>query len=306
MGDKQRRAPAGLAELATRQHGVVSTRQLGKLGIDRDLLTAERKRGRLRPLHRGVYAVGHEALGWEGWCEAAVLANSPSVASHWSAAWLWGLMRSQPSGKFHVTATTRRHRRKDFNVHFAELADEDTSSVQGIPVTSVARTALDLAALDAGGTSARLKRLEDGEHRLDLREFEALLSRSRGHKGWAALAEAVDLYRPDPTVTRSGLERRFRALVRRAGLPRPSMNFVVGGYELDCYWPEQRLAVELDTYGTHGSRLSFEEDRKRQRVLGLLGITLERVTDRQLDTEADEVLRAVAARLAAASYSALT
>ncbi len=61
------------------------------------------------------------------------------------------------------------------------------------------------------------------------------------------------------------------------------MNFVVAGYELDCYWPEHLLAVELDTYGTHGSRLSFEEDRKRQRELGELGITLERVTDRQLD-----------------------
>jgi very-short-patch-repair endonuclease len=295
-----------LAKFATHQHGVVSSRQLGELGFDRDLVLAEAKRGRLRPLHRGVYAVGHEALTWEGWCEAAVLANAPSVASHWSAGWMWGLTRSRPSGKFHVTATTRRHRKRDFHVHFAELADEDTASVQGVPVTSVARTSLDLAALDPGGTSRRLKRLEDGEHRLDLREFDALLARSKGHKGYAALAEAVSLYRPDPTVTRSGLERRFRALIRRSGLPHPSMNFVVAGYELDCYWPEQRLAVELDTYGTHGSRLSFEEDRKRARVLGLLGITLERVTDRQLDREADEVLRAVAARLGAASYSAPT
>jgi very-short-patch-repair endonuclease len=306
MGDKERRAPEALAKIATRQHGVVSSRQLGELGYDRDLVLAEAKRGRLRRLHRRVYAVGHEALTWEGWCVAAVAANAHCVASHWSAGWIWGLTRSQPSGKFHVTATTRRHRRKEFHVHFAELTDEDTSSVQGIPVTSVARTSLDLAALDPSGTPARLKRLEDGEHRLDLRQFEALLARSRGHKGWAALAEAVSLYRPDPTVTRSGLERRFRSLIRRSGLPRPSMNFVVAGYELDCYWPEHLLAVELDTYGTHGSRLSFEEDRKRQRVLGLLGITLERVTDRQLDSEADELLRAVAARLGAAGYSALT
>jgi very-short-patch-repair endonuclease len=306
MRGKQRRADVELSELATRQHGVVSTRQLEALGFSDAVITAELRLGRLRRLHRRVYAVGHEALTWEGWCVAAVAANAPCVASHWSAGWVWGLTRSQPSGKFHVTATTRRHRKQDFHVHFAELTDEDTSSVQGIPVTSVARTALDLAALDPSGTSARLKRLEDGEHRLDLREFEALLARSKGHKGWAALAQAVDLYRPDPTVTRSGLERRFRTLLRRAGLPAPSMNFVVGGYELDCYWPEHLLAVELDTYGTHGSRLSFEEDRKRARVLGTLGITLERVTDRQLDSEADEVLRAVAARLGAAGYSAST
>jgi predicted transcriptional regulator of viral defense system len=295
-----------LADLATRQHGVVSVRQLERLGYTRSSAAKAAGVGRLQRLHRGVYAVGHEALTWEGWCVAAVAANAPCVASHWSAGCIWGLTRSRPTGKFHITATTRRHRKEEFHVHFAELTDEDTSSVQGIPVTSVARTVLDLAALNPGGTSARLKRLEDGEHRLDLREFEALLARAKGHKGWAALTRAVDLYRLDPTVTRSGLERRFRALIRRSGLPRPSMNFVVGGYELDCYWPEHLLAVELDTYGTHGSRLSFEEDRKRARVLGMLGITLERVTDRQLDSEADEVLRAVAARLGAAGYSAST
>ena len=290
--------------MATRQHGVVSTRQLEALGFSDAVITAELRLGRLRRLHRRVYAVGHEALTWEGWCVAAVAANAPCVASHWSAGWIWGLTRSQPTGNFHVTATTRRHRRRDFHVHFAALADEDKTVLDGIPVTSSARTVLDLAALEPARTGRDLKRLEDGEHRLDLREFDALLARSKGHKGWAALAAAVDLYRPDPTVTRSGLERRFRALVRAAGLPRPSMNFVVGGYELDAYWPEHRLGVELDTYGTHGSRLSFEEDRLRQRELGLLGITLERVTDRQLDTEADEVLRAVAARLAAARPSA--
>jgi very-short-patch-repair endonuclease len=285
--------------LATRQHGIVSTRQLEALGFSDAVITAELRLGRLRRLHRRVYAVGHEALTWEGRCVAAVAANAPSVASHWSAGWVWGLLRSGPSGKFHVTAPTRRHRKRDFHVHFAELTDEDTSSVQGVPVTSVARTSLDLAALDAGGTSARLKRLEDGEHRLDLREFEALLTRAKGHKGWAVLAEAVSLYRPDPTVTRSGLERRFRALLRKAGLPAPSMNYVVAGYELDCWWEEARLAVELDTFGTHGSRLSFEGDRKRQRELGLLGITVERVTDRQLADEPEEVLRAVARLLGA-------
>jgi very-short-patch-repair endonuclease len=306
MREKKRRGYSELAELATRQHGVVSTQQLRALGFSENLITEEAKRGRLQRIHRAVYAVGHEALDWEGHCMAAVLANSRTVASHWSAGWLWGLQRTRPSGRFHLTAARPRRRRPEFNLHAGTPLRDDLTRLDGIPVTSVARTALDLAALDPSGTSARLKRLEDGEHRLDLREFEALLARAKGHKGWSALAEAVDLYRPDPTVTRSGLERRFRALIRRAGLPRPSMNFVVGGYELDCYWPEHLLAVELDTYGTHGSRLSFEEDRKRARKLGLLGITLERVTDRQLDREADEVLRAVAARLGAASYSPLT
>jgi very-short-patch-repair endonuclease len=183
-------------------------------------------------------------------------------------------------------------------VHFAVLADEDTTELDGIPVTSAARTALDLAALDPTRTDKDLRRLDDLKL-LDLREFEALLDRTAGHKGHTTLAAAVRLYRPDPSVTRSGPERRFREMVRRAGLPAPAMNYVVGGYELDCWWEEARLAVEIDTFGTHGSRLSFEEDRKRQRKLGQLGIAVERVTDRQLASEPEEVLAAVAALLAA-------
>lgn len=302
MRGKQRRADAALSKLATDQHGVVSTRQLEALGFSDAVITAELRLGRLRRLHRRVYAVGHEALTWEGWCVAAVAANAPCVASHWSAAWAWGLTRSRPSGKFHVTATTRRHRKREFHVHFAALAEEDMTECDGIPVTSPARTVLDLAALDPERTPKDLRRCEELKL-LDLREFEALLARTAGHKGHATLAEAVRLYKPDPAVTRSDVERDFRKLVREAGLPAPAMNYVVAGYELDCWWEEARLAVEVDTYGTHGSRLSFEEDRKRQRKLGLLGIRLERVTDRQLAAEPDEVLRAVAALLGA-SYSA--
>ena len=282
--------------MATRQHGVVSYRQLRTIGFSEKAIKAEVARGRLRQLHRRVYAVGHEALTWESWCVAAVAANAPCVASHWSAAWVWGLTRSRPSGKFHVSATIRRHAKKDFHVHFARFAPEDTTECDRIPVTSLARTVLDLAALEPGRTERDLKAADDLKL-LDLREFEALLARSAGHKGHSTLAGRSSSTGRTRAVTRSGLERRFRALVLEAGLPAPAMNYVVGGYELDCWWEEARLAVELDTFGTHGSRLSFEGDRKRQRKLGLLGIRLERVTDRQLASEPDEVLRAVEALL---------
>jgi very-short-patch-repair endonuclease len=181
-------------------------------------------------------------------------------------------------------------------VHFAALAEEDMTECDWIPVTSLARTVLDLAALDPARAGKDLKTCED-LHLFDLRDFEALLARSAGHKGHSTLARAVELYQPDPSVTRSDVERDFRKLVRDAGLPEPAMNYVVAGYEIDCWWEEARLGVEIDTFGTHGSRLSFEEDRKRQRKLGLLGIRLERVTDRQLASEPDEVLRAVEALL---------
>ena len=94
-------------------------------------------------------------------------------------------------------------------MHFAALADEDVTECDRIPVTSLARTVLDLAALDPQRTEKDLKTADDLKL-LDLREFEALLARSAGHKGHSTLARAVELYRPDPSVTRSDVERRFR------------------------------------------------------------------------------------------------
>ena len=95
MGDKSQREGRHqpLFELATRQHGVVSTRQLDRLGYSKSSAAKAAKVGRLRRIHRGVYAVGHENLTWEGRCMAAVLAAVPAVASHLSAGWLWGLLR---------------------------------------------------------------------------------------------------------------------------------------------------------------------------------------------------------------------
>lgn len=288
--------------MATRQHGVVSIRQLESLGFTPAAVRREVAASRLHRLHRGVYAVGHERLTWHGYCLAAVLANSPAaVASHFSAGWLWGLLLNRPSGRFHVTSPNRRHPKPEFVMHHTSLADDDQALVEMIPVTSLARTQLDLAAKVSVERVCRFLARSEADETLDLRALESVLDRCGHHPGRGTLRTALDVYTPDLTTTRSSVERRFRDLAVKAGLPPPSMNYVIGGYELDAYWPDHRLAVELDTYGTHGSRLSFEEDRKRQRELGLLGITVERVTDRQLDEEPDDILQALAARL---SYSA--
>src|SRR5580704_8544495 len=107
MRYKERPERQRLAGVATRQHGVVSIRQLESLGFARTQVSREVASGRLHRLHRGVYAVGHERLTWHGHCLGAVLANSPAVASHYSAGWLWGLLRNRPSGAFHVTGPNR-------------------------------------------------------------------------------------------------------------------------------------------------------------------------------------------------------
>jgi very-short-patch-repair endonuclease len=297
MGNKGRTRTDfdALARLATRQHGVVATHQLERLGISRFVIADAARYGRAHRLHRGVYAVGHEALSWNGRCMAAVLACAPAVASHWTAAWLLGLARYRPSS-FDLTVPSRRgHRRRDFFVHYAPLAAEDVAEAEGIPVTSLPRTHLDVAARWPDSLPKLLERaeeLEDDEGRrlFDLRDFDSLLARTSGHPGHAHLQKALRLYRPELAVLRSKLERDFRTLLRASPLPLPSHNVNVGAYELDCYWPAHGFCVELDTYGTHGSRRSFEQDRKRERELRRLGVEVMRVTDLQLEHEPDEVV----------------
>jgi very-short-patch-repair endonuclease len=294
----KRRTPDGhaLAELARRQHGVVSRRQLLELGHARATVSGWEKDGKLHRLHRGVFAVGHEALSWDGRCMAAVLANEPAVASHITAGWIWGLLRYKP-GTFHLTAPTRRHRKERVVVHFAALVPEDLTIVDGIPVTSPARTVLDLAAGKSRDVGRLLERANE-RRLLDRRRFEALAARAGGHPGRVKFSTALAAYKPETATLRSDLEKRFRGLVLRAGLPRPQTNVVVEGYELDAYWEAEGFAVELDVYATHGSPASFEADREREDELLLAGIELIRVTDVRLDREPRETIARVAAHLA--------
>lgn len=288
-----------LAALATRQHGVISMAQLRRLGYAKSTVIEWVASSRLHQLHRGVYAVGHRRLTWHSHCWAAVLgaeANEvgevvwPAVASHGSAAYLWGVYRYAPE-TIDVTAPIRRRAKRQFRVHFSSiLAHEDRGEREGLPVTSVPRTLLDLAIRARPEQLDRLLERAEEKDLLDLVVVEALIDRAGGHRGRGRLRNALALYRPDPAFTRSRFEKRFRRLVRAAGLPDPSMNFNVTGYELDAYWPELRFAVELDLFETHGSRAAFERDRLRQEELKLLGIELIRVTKPRLDREPNQVV----------------
>ena len=142
-----------------------------------------------------------------------------------------------------------------------------------------------------------IERTEEREI-FDLRAVEELLARTVGHHGHGRLRKAISLYEPS-SFTRSGLEKRFLELCLEAGLPQPRMNYVELGFELDCYWPEFRFAVELDVFETHGTRAAFERDRKRQEDLLLAGIGMTRVTGPRLEREPDGVIRRVARLLSA-------
>jgi very-short-patch-repair endonuclease len=193
-----------------------------------------------------------------------------------------------------MTTPIPRKRRGSVRIHHSRtLTDTDRVLEQGIPVTSVARTALDLAAVVRFRSLRRLLRRSEELSAFDLAGFRFVLARNRGHRGALALDRALGIYEP-PRLTRSELEREFVALVEQAGLPRPATAFVVAGYELDVYWPELRFAVELDVYETHGTHEPFEEDRRRDEDLKLAGVELTRVTGRRLEREPRQVVERVA------------
>jgi hypothetical protein len=220
---------------------------------------------------------------------AAVLASYPSVASHLSAAWLWGLLASRPE-TMHITRRSRQSGKRPFVVHRAELEQRDLARRDEIPVTSLSRTILDVAVTSRLRTVRRHIQLADDLKLFDLREMEDLLGRTKGHRGGAKVRAALALYDETPVFTRSGLERRFLEAVREAGLPEPAMNHFVAGFEIDAFWEPQRFGVELDVYATHGSRLSFEEDRERDDALLHAGIETTRVTGPRLDREPAAVM----------------
>lgn len=239
------------------------------------------ERGWLVTLHRGVYAVGHRRLRREGFWLAAVLAAGPgALLSHREAAALHGL---RPAERTTVDVTVAARRRvPGVQVHRVErLQAEDVAAVDGIPVTAVARTLVDLAAVLQ--PAALRKALEEAErsHRLDAGEIDAALvrARTRNGSGYAALRAALsELASMGTTVTRSALEDRFLSLLDAHGLPRPQTNAQTMGVEVDAMWPAARLVVELDGWEHHRTRAAFQRDRDRANALQAAGWTVLRFT----------------------------
>lgn len=284
-----------IGELAARQWGVVARGQLLNAGVPRTTLGDRVRNGRLIPLHRGVYAVGHARLRREGHWLAAVLAVGPgAVLSHRGAAGLHDL-RPANHGKTDVSTAGRARSSPRIQVHRVRaLNAEDVTEVSGIPVTTVARTLLDLAGTIPQDHLVKAVREAERQRTFDLRKVEAAMARTRGRRGpgqralTAAIAECAAAEH-DPT--RSLLEDAFLQLVRGNGLPSPSTNALVEGLQVDAVWRPQRVTVELDGWQDHGTRGAFERDRKRDATLTAAGWRVVRFTYRQVVGRPDAVLQ---------------
>jgi predicted transcriptional regulator of viral defense system len=276
------RADRAIRDLAVRQHGVVARTQLLDAGLTAKVVRGRLARGQLLAVHRGVYAVGHNRLRREGFWMAAVLAVGPrAVLSHRAAAALHGVRPSNGS-RIDVTTTTKAAAQAGIRVYRARSLDAaDVTTVNAIPVTSVARTLVDLADVVPEDHLAKALNEAERQQLFDLRAIEAARRRTRGRRGPGPqrLAHALqELKDHGTTITRSPLEVQFIALIQRAGLTKPHTNAQIGPHEVDAYWPAHRLAVELDGWRHHNTRRDFQHDRAKDRDLTERGLKVIRFT----------------------------
>jgi hypothetical protein len=272
--------------LAEAQHGVVCTRQLRALGLSESLILERVRSGRLVQLHRGVFAVGHRCIGLRGQWMAATLACGPgAVLSHESAARLWGVRDS--SGRIEVTRMSGHRRPHGVWLHQTRrLPAEQIAVVDGIPVTSLERVFVDMAARLSSRQLERDLVTADRSHLLDWTELWLLIEEGVGKKGRSRLRRAAALVDPRAADTLSPLEVDFLALCRDDGLPLPQVNVRVEGILVDFFWPQARLVVETDGYAYHRDRPAFERDHENTVLLTAAGYTVLRATYRMLKQNA--------------------
>lgn len=283
-----------IGELAERQHGLVTRAQLLELGLGGRAIDHRLERHRLRPVHRGVYTIGHRLLSRDGHRMAAVLAcGHDAVLSHFAAAALWEI---RESSRIEVTTRTAHRLKRQVIVHRAALPPDERTTHRGIPTTTVPRTLLDLSAVVRPDALRSALRQAEQLRLTDPLSLHDLANRYPRRPGLAAIRALLEEASIGANIVRSELEERFQAFLLKAGLPLPKTNQRVEGYEVDCVWPEQRLIVELDGRAVHDTGQAFERDRVRDRVLTAAGWHVIRVTWRQLHEE-PELLEADLRRL---------
>lgn len=282
-----------VATLAGRQHGMIARRQLLDLGMTESMVKTRLRHGSLHRFHHGVFACGHRSITTESRWMAATLALGPhAVLSHRSAGHFWGLVpraRIAPE----VTRPGRAGKRPHLVVHQSSLPEDEVVRARGMPVTSVPRTMFDLAGM------LKERQVERAWNEMEVRGYTDalsvpdLLARYPGRKGSLVLSRLAGRKTLPVGITRNDFEEAFLALIDRHGLPRPRMNAHVAlrgrFYEIDCFWEDERVAIELDGGEVHKTTKAFEDDRERDRILTAEGYTTTRITWHQLHDKTQEV-----------------
>lgn len=303
-----------VAALAGRQHGVVARWQLLRAGVTRRQIERRLRGGRLYELHRGIYLVGHEVAPPYAAETAAVLAaRGRGAVGARSAAALWGMQPYPSPGDICVIVPPGVEVvRPGIAVRRSRVAPGDVRRLHGLPVTSPARTILDIAAiLSASGPGRQRgqrgralapRRLSELEQLIAQAEYARLttarelgerLARKPGMRGSRMLREILGL-EGGAQRTRSKPEEGLVSLLRRHGIGGFEANARIHGYEVDILWRELAFAVEVDGWDGHSGRVAFERDRIKLAQLSARGVDVMPVTPRELRRNPDAVVERIA------------
>jgi hypothetical protein len=254
-------------------------------------------RGRLHRIAHGVYAVGHLALSREGQFLAAVFAAGEGAAlSHLAAAELWQVWRRRAS-LIDVVVPRRRRTRVSARLHECRgLSARDVTRHRNIPVTTIARTQVDLTDVLTPHQLAHAIHEAEFRGRFNLRATHDAMARANGRRNLHVLHKALELQAQGSAGTRSGNEDHFLHLLQLAGLPEPLVNTELHGTEPDCHWPDHLLAVEIDGPG-HTRPRTQREDADKERTLREAGYQVLRFTEDELKTRPEWIVSEVAACL---------
>jgi hypothetical protein len=264
-----------LGQFGSRAWGLVTRRQLLAAGVTARQIDERLRSGALLREYPGVYRVGHRAPSLESRYLAAVLAcGEGALLCGLAAGYLFGALKGLAPPP-EVTAPTRRRVRGVRTRRSRRMDPRDATTFRRIPVTTLPRTLVDLAAVLDLDDLGRAFHEAEVRHRTIPAQVEAVLARRPNSPGAAGLRA---LLHGDAPIVLSELEKRFLALLRQAGLPLPVTNRPAGGHWVDCRWPHRRLTVELDSYRYHHSRHAWEQDRQRERQARARGDEFRRYT----------------------------
>jgi very-short-patch-repair endonuclease len=292
---------AAIAQLAGRARTMITREQLLGLGVRPATVGAALARGRLHRVHVAVYSLVLPAARPSGGAEeAAVLACGDTAAlSHQTAARLHGLRIDAPR-QVHLTVVGDR-RRPGIRVHRTLRWDRgEVVRVERLPVTSVARTVIDLSPFVSNRALEHL--VDEALRRTSRPKLRAALDRHPGRPGTGRLRRLLDPTRPN-SDTWSDPEEKLLLLVRRAGLPSPEANVPVGRYFPDLLWREQRVIVEYDSDEFHSGERARVDDAARHNDLSNDGFSVLHVTRRELSNQPERVLVWIGVALARAAVA---
>jgi len=284
-----------IAGLARRQHGIVASRQLSVLGFSSQAIDRRVKAGRLHRVRRGVFAVGHTVLSANAQRLAAVLAvGDLALASHITAAAIWEI-RQSTTMTHHVTTTRDARDRERLIVHRAPVHPDDRATHNGIPVTSLARTLVDLGdvvpAVQVRNAFVRAEQLR----LIDMTAIDATLTRaSTRRRGPRILRELLRGYDPRWERTRSDLELAMLDLLAARNFPKPEVNaWIHDRFMVDFLWADERLIIETDGGTTHDTPTARRADARRDHTLTSLGYRVLRIPAAELTARADAIATAL-------------